>query len=188
MQVPLIAAEADLTGLATVALVIATVLLVGVTLWGIYYATRVRPRLKISATCDSTRSVKVEVFNGGKEEIQIHRIDFAARGWWAARLLRWLFLRGPWEPVMSTAVATPAGVQDVASGKTGEWRIAVPDLRDWRQSPTVLHPLSTERRGKVSGWRLVLRIDRGQNHRYRYLWYKRFPRLRRIRRVSHEFG
>lgn len=168
-------------------MVLATLLLVGVTAWGIYYATRVRPRLKISATCDSTRSVKVEVFNGGKEDIQIHRVDFAARGWWAARLLRRLLFRGPWEPVMSTVVATPAGVQDIEPGKSGEWRIAVPNLSNWRLPPSLVHPLNTKRRGTISEWRLVLRIDRGQNHRYRYLWYKRFLRIRRIRRVPHEF-
>jgi hypothetical protein len=190
MRLPLMIAESstfDLTGWATVALAIVGVVGVIAAVGVAVYAARVHARLKISATVDKANIVKVEITNKGKEAVQVHQVDFAARGWWGARLLRRLLFSGPFEPVLSSETADPQGVVEIPPGPSCEWQIGIPTLSNWHQPPTLFHPL-TKRKGTISERRLVLRVHRGQNDRVRYLWYKRYLPIRRIKRVAHEMA
>lgn len=190
MRLPLTIPEPstfDLTGWATVALAIVGAGGIIAAVWVAVYAARVHARLKISATLDTASTVKVEITNRGKEAIQIHQVEFAARGRRGARVLRRLLLRGTFEPVLSTETADAPGVVEIPPGLPHEWRIDVPTLSNWTRPPTLFHPLR-KRKGTISERRLVLRVHRGQNDRVRYLWYKRFLPVRRIKRVSHEMA
>jgi hypothetical protein len=134
-----------------------------------------------------TRASKVEITNNGKEEVEIRQIDFAARGRWGARLLRRVIFRGPFEPILTTEKADPQGLVKIAPGQSHDWRIRVPTLSNWTRPPTIFHPLH-KRKGTLSERQLVLRVHRGQNNRVRYLRYKRFVPIRRVKRVSHEMA
>jgi hypothetical protein len=172
-----------MSGIGAVLGVIATI---AVGVLTVRYTVKAVSRMRISATSDSAGHVKVEISNTGKDAIEIHEVDFIARGWWAARLLRKLLFQGAFETTLATA--TPSGVVTIEAAKSCTWRMSLPrNLTNWPLPPTLLHPLSTRRKGTISRRRLVLRIYRGQNHRARYRWYSRTLRFRTIKRVSHPF-
>lgn len=172
-----------LVGIGTVALVVVTAVGVVVTVVGVVYATRSRPRMRIKAARDPRGNVAVQISNTGKDAIQIDSVDLVARGSWAARLLRRLLFRSPFEPVL--AAAAPSDAQAIGVGESLTWRVAVPGLTNWRLPPSLFHPLSTARRGMVRKRRLVLRVNLGQNRRARYRWYSCVLRIRTMKRVAH---
>jgi hypothetical protein len=139
-------------------------------------------RKRISATRDPHGNVQVDISNTGKGALEIDGVYFVARGSWTARVLRRLLLRNKLEPILATA--TPAETQTLGEGQSMTWRIGVPALETWTLPPTLLHPWSDKRRGKVKERQLVLRVHRGQNHSPRYRWFSRVLPIRKIKQVS----
>lgn len=149
----------------------------------VHYAARAVSRMRIAAKRDPSGSVEVEVTNTGKDAIEIRGVEFVARGSCAARLLNRLLFRSTNE--IRVPGAKPPTVQFIAPNGSYTWRITVPALTNWPLPPTLLHPISTARRGTLSKRRLALRISRGQNRRPRYRWYSRLLPIRKIGHVSH---
>jgi hypothetical protein len=145
------------------------------------YLTRSRPRIRISVAHDPHGNVRAQISNTGKDAIQIDSVELVARGSWAARLLRRLLLRSSFEPVLATAATSDA--QLIAIGASSTWRVTLPHLTNWRLPPSLLHPLSTARRGTVRRRRLVLRVSLGQNRRAQYRWYSCVLRIRTMKPV-----